>query len=82
MVKCQDQAEVDAVCDKFVADGGKANQCGWIDDKFGVYWQIIPVQLGQFMSDSDLEKSSRVTLAMLKMNKIIIADLEKAHSGI
>ncbi len=55
--------------------------CGWVKDKFGVSWQIIPNTLGELMSDPDREKAGRVMQAMLKMKKIVVADLQKAYDG-
>lgn len=55
--------------------------CGWLKDKYGLSWQIIPKQLGELMGDPDREKSGRVMQAMLKMKKIIIEDLQQAHGG-
>ena len=80
-VDCKDQAEVDYFWNKFIADGGEENQCGWLKDKYGLSWQIIPKQLGELMGGSDPEKSQRVMQAMLKMQKIIVADLQKAYEG-
>ncbi len=80
-VDCKDQAEVDELWNKLIADGGEESMCGWCKDKFGLSWQIIPKQLGEWMGDSDPEKSQRVMQAMLKMQKIIVADLKKAHEG-
>lgn len=80
-VTCADQQEVDYFWEQLTADGGEAGQCGWLKDKFGVSWQVIPSALGQLMSDPDQEKSGRVMQAMLKMNKIIVADLQKAYDG-
>jgi predicted 3-demethylubiquinone-9 3-methyltransferase (glyoxalase superfamily) len=77
-VSCEGQAEVDDLWDKFTADGGEESQCGWLKDKFGVSWQIIPSVLGELLGDKDPEKANRVMQAMLKMNKIIIADLHSA----
>ena len=74
-VDCSTQAEVDDLWNKLTADGGEESRCGWLKDKFGVSWQIIPKQLGELMGDKDPEKAQRVVQAMLKMNKIIIADL-------
>jgi predicted 3-demethylubiquinone-9 3-methyltransferase (glyoxalase superfamily) len=78
-VECADQEEVDYFWNKMTADGGEESQCGWLKDKFGVSWQIVPKQLGELLSDSDKEKAGRVMDAMLKMQKIIVADLEKAY---
>jgi predicted 3-demethylubiquinone-9 3-methyltransferase (glyoxalase superfamily) len=80
-VNCETQAEVDDLWNKLTADGGEESRCGWLKDKFGVSWQIIPKQLGELMGDKDPEKAQRVVQAMLKMNKIIIADLQKAYDG-
>jgi predicted 3-demethylubiquinone-9 3-methyltransferase (glyoxalase superfamily) len=80
-VDCETQAEVDDLWNKLTADGGEESMCGWLKDKFGVSWQIIPKQLGQLMGDPDPEKAQRVVQAMLKMQKIIVADLQKAYDG-
>lgn len=80
-VNCEDQAEVDYFWNSLTSDGGEESMCGWCKDKYGLWWQIIPRQLGELMSDPDPVKSQRVMEAMLKMQKIIIADLEKAHAG-
>lgn len=80
-VNCEDQAEVDYFWKALTADGGEESMCGWLKDKYGLSWQIIPKQLGELMGDPDPEKSKRVMDAMLKMQKIIVADLQKAHGG-
>ena len=80
-VDCKTQAEVDELWEKLIADGGEESRCGWLKDKFGVSWQIIPSALGELMGDKDPEKAQRVVQAMLKMNKIIVADLQKAYEG-
>lgn len=77
-VECADQKEVDYFWDKLSAVP-EAEQCGWVKDKFGLSWQIIPKQLGELMGTSDPSKSMRVVNAMLKMKKIIVTDLQKAH---
>ena len=79
-VNCDTQQEVDELWDKLVA-GGKPVQCGWLTDKFGVSWQIIPKALGEMMNDPDPAKSSRVVQAMMKMIKIDVAGLTKAYNG-
>lgn len=79
-VNCEDQAEVDHFWDKLSAVP-EAEQCSWCKDKFGLSWQIVPKQLGELMGDPDPEKSQRVMQAMLKMKKIVVADLQKAHAG-
>jgi predicted 3-demethylubiquinone-9 3-methyltransferase (glyoxalase superfamily) len=80
-VNCEDQAEVDHFWNALTADGGEESMCGWCKDKYGLWWQIIPQQLGELMGDPDPEKSKRVTDAMLKMQKIIVSDLQKAYDG-
>jgi predicted 3-demethylubiquinone-9 3-methyltransferase (glyoxalase superfamily) len=76
-VSCKDQAEVDAFWSKLSA-GGEEGPCGWLKDKFGVSWQIVPTVLVELLTDPDREKSQRVMQAMLKMKKIEIDDLERA----
>jgi predicted 3-demethylubiquinone-9 3-methyltransferase (glyoxalase superfamily) len=80
-VDCEDQAEVDDYWHRLTADGGEESQCGWLKDKFGLSWQIIPRRLPELMSDKDRAKADRVMQAMLKMKKIVVADLEKAAAG-
>ncbi|MEP7076649.1 MAG: VOC family protein [Acidobacteriota bacterium] len=76
-VTCETQEEIDDKYERLSA-GGRQDRCGWLIDKFGVSWQIVPPVLGQLLGDSDREKASRVMQAMLKMNKIIIQDLKDA----
>jgi predicted 3-demethylubiquinone-9 3-methyltransferase (glyoxalase superfamily) len=80
LVDCQTQEEVDDLWQKLSA-GGRPDRCGWLTDKYGLSWQIIPAALGKLMSDPDPEKSKRVMQAMLQMNKIDIKRLEQAHEG-
>jgi predicted 3-demethylubiquinone-9 3-methyltransferase (glyoxalase superfamily) len=77
-VNCQTQEEVDELWEK-LSEGGEKNRCGWLDDKFGVSWQIIPTALGKLLSDKDPEKSKRVMQAMLQMDKIDIKRLKDAY---
>jgi predicted 3-demethylubiquinone-9 3-methyltransferase (glyoxalase superfamily) len=79
-VSCETQAEVDEYWSKLTA-GGKEVQCGWLVDKFGVSWQIIPIALMKLMSDKDAKKAGRVMQAMMKMVKIDIRGLEEAAKG-
>ncbi len=79
-VSCETQAEVDDLWEK-LSEGGEQGPCGWLTDKFGVSWQIIPRQLGELLGDDDREKANRVMNAMLKMTKIEIAELEQAAAG-
>jgi predicted 3-demethylubiquinone-9 3-methyltransferase (glyoxalase superfamily) len=78
-VDCKCQEEVDYFWEKLGA-GGQDSQCGWLKDKFGLSWQIIPRQLNELMADKDPAKSARVMQAMLKMSKLDIATLQKAHA--
>jgi predicted 3-demethylubiquinone-9 3-methyltransferase (glyoxalase superfamily) len=80
-INCEDQAEVDYYWDKLVEGGGRHSQCGWLQDRFGVSWQVIPTVLMQLSGDPDRAKAQRVTNAMLKMTKINIAELEAAAKG-
>jgi predicted 3-demethylubiquinone-9 3-methyltransferase (glyoxalase superfamily) len=80
-VSCSTQAEVDALWDRFMSAGGTESKCGWLVDKFGLSWQIIPKQLLQLIGDPDPAKSQRAVQAMLGMQKIDIAALERAHKG-
>lgn len=80
-VSCHTQAEVDALWKRFIDDGGKESKCGWLVDKFGLSWQIIPKQLLELMSDPDPVKANRVVQCMLGMQKIDIAALQRAHAG-
>jgi len=77
-VECKDQQEVDYFWENLIADGGAPSQCGWLTDKFGVSWQIVPTALSQMLNDPDRERAHRVTQAMLKMTKIEIHELEEA----
>lgn len=77
-VSCETQAEVDALWDKLTANGGEPGRCGWLKDKFGVSWQIIPDMLGQLLGDPDPARAGRAMQAMLQMSKIDIAALKAA----
>jgi predicted 3-demethylubiquinone-9 3-methyltransferase (glyoxalase superfamily) len=81
-VSCEDQAEVDYYWNKLIADGGEESMCGWLKDKYGLSWQIIPKQLGELMGDADPAKAQSVTQAMLQMKKIVAADLQKAYDRV
>lgn len=78
-VNCENQKEVDELWNKHTANGGEASMCGWLKDKYGLSWQIIPKQLGELMGDPNPAKAQNVMQAMLKMQKIIVADLQKAY---
>jgi len=79
-VDCKSQAEVDELWEKFL-DGGSEDQCGWLKDKFGLSWQIVPRALPELLGDPDPEKSKRVMEAMLKMKKIDTKVLQEAYDG-
>ena len=80
-VDCDTQAEVDDYWKKLTAGGGSESQCGWLKDKYGLSWQIIPKALGAMLSDKDRTKADRALQAMLKMKKIEVAKLEAAYAG-
>ena len=81
MVDCADQAEVDRLWDALTADGGKPGPCGWLQDRYGVSWQIVPQRLSELIADPDPGRARRATQAMLQMGKIDIAELERAAAG-
>src|SRR6478672_5447672 len=81
LVDCKTQEEVNELWEKLSADGGEESMCGWLKDKYGLSWQIIPSALSEMLGDRDPEKAKRVMQAMLKMQKIVIADLQKAYDG-
>lgn len=78
-VNCETQAEVDELWARLAADGGEESQCGWLKDKYGLTWQIIPTILGNLMQDEDEAKAHRVMQALLQMKKIEIAELLRAY---
>jgi len=78
MVDCEDQSEVDDLWQK-LSDGGEEGPCGWLKDRYGLSWQIVPTVLGQMLQDRDPKKAERVMAAMLQMKKIDIAGLKKAY---
>jgi predicted 3-demethylubiquinone-9 3-methyltransferase (glyoxalase superfamily) len=79
VVLCDDQAELDRYWDALLEGGGKPQACGWLNDRFGLRWQIVPTMMDELMGDKDPVRSQRVTDAMLKMVKLDIATLEKAY---
>jgi predicted 3-demethylubiquinone-9 3-methyltransferase (glyoxalase superfamily) len=80
VVNCETQVEVDELWEK-LSGGGMKLQCGWLQDKFGVSWQIVPTALAKLMSDPDREKTGRVMQALMQMDKIDIARLQQAYQG-
>jgi predicted 3-demethylubiquinone-9 3-methyltransferase (glyoxalase superfamily) len=81
MIDCADQAEVDRLWDALLADGGKADQCGWLKDRYGVFWQIVPKALMTYIGGSDSAGAQRAMQAMLGMVKLDIEGLKRAYEG-
>jgi len=79
-IDCEDQAEVDYYWERLTADG-EESMCGWLKDRYGLSWQVIPKALGRYMGDPDREKANRVIQAMLQMQKIDVAALDRAAAG-
>lgn len=79
-IDCKTQDEIDYFWEK-LSEGGEKSQCGWLKDKFGLSWQVVPTNLLKLMQDKNTEKSGRVMQAMMKMNKLNIAELEAAYEG-
>jgi predicted 3-demethylubiquinone-9 3-methyltransferase (glyoxalase superfamily) len=80
-VGCETQQEIDEYWGKLTVDGGAPGQCGWLKDKFGLSWQIVPNALSRMLSDPDPAKSGRVMQAMLQMKKLDLSQLQKAYDG-
>lgn len=80
-VSCETQEEIDHYWEKLTAGGGQESMCGWLKDKYGLSWQIVPPVLVKMLGDKDRAKAGRVMQAMMKMKKIIIADFQKAYDG-
>jgi predicted 3-demethylubiquinone-9 3-methyltransferase (glyoxalase superfamily) len=80
VVTCADQAEVDELWDR-LSEGGEKGPCGWLKDRFGVSWQVVPSVLIELLTDTDAARSQRVMEAMLQMTRIDIAKLRQAHTG-
>ncbi|WP_395673628.1 VOC family protein [Phenylobacterium sp.] len=80
-IRCRDQAEVDDYWEKLLAGGGRESQCGWLKDRFGFNWQVVPQRLIDLIGDEDIRVVERVTAAMLKMVKLDVAALEAAARG-
>jgi predicted 3-demethylubiquinone-9 3-methyltransferase (glyoxalase superfamily) len=78
VIDCDDQAEVDRLWDALTASGGEPGPCGWLKDRFGLSWQIVPRRLDELLNDPDSERARRAMEAMLKMGKIEVAELEDA----
>jgi predicted 3-demethylubiquinone-9 3-methyltransferase (glyoxalase superfamily) len=80
-VECEDQEEVDAYWAKLTEGGGEEGPCGWLKDKYGLSWQIVPRRLTELLTDPDKERAQRAMEAMLRMKKIDVAELERAAAG-
>jgi predicted 3-demethylubiquinone-9 3-methyltransferase (glyoxalase superfamily) len=80
-VSCADQAEIDDLWEKLSADGGEPGQCGWLKDRFGLSWQIVPARMSALIGGDDPVKAGRAVQAMLQMRKLDIAALERAREG-
>ena len=78
VIECEDQAEVDRLWDALTADGGEPGPCGWLKDRFGLSWQIVPRELNELVDDPDPERGRRAMEAMLKMGKIEVEELRRA----
>jgi predicted 3-demethylubiquinone-9 3-methyltransferase (glyoxalase superfamily) len=80
VINCETQEEVDRYWEK-LSEGGRTNDCGWLKDKYGLSWQITPIQLTQMLKDKDQKKADRVMKAMMKMTKLDIKELRQAYEG-
>jgi predicted 3-demethylubiquinone-9 3-methyltransferase (glyoxalase superfamily) len=81
MVQCDDQAEIDRLWNALLADGGKEQQCGWLKDRFGMSWQIVPAKLRTLMQGGDADRTGRVMAALMQMVKLDLPALEAAYRG-
>ncbi|NIG56013.1 VOC family protein [Chitinophaga sp. Cy-1792] len=80
-IDCQTQEEIDEIWEKMTSDGGKPLSCGWVTDKFNLTWQVVPSQLTKLLQDKDPVRAGRVNEVMMKMEKLIIKDLQDAYDG-
>ena len=80
-ISCADQAETDYYWNALIADGGEPGQCGWLKDRFGLSWQVIPQQLGEYLGGSDPDGARRAMEAMLEMTKLDVEGLRRAYEG-
>jgi predicted 3-demethylubiquinone-9 3-methyltransferase (glyoxalase superfamily) len=81
-IDCEDQAEVDRYWNALIADGGEPSQCGWLKDRFGLSWQVVPKQLPEMLGGPDHEGAKRAMEAMLQMSKLDVAKLREAYEGV
>jgi predicted 3-demethylubiquinone-9 3-methyltransferase (glyoxalase superfamily) len=80
-VACETQREIDELWAKLTANGGAPSRCGWLKDRFGLSWQIVPASLGRMLGDKDATRSKRVVDAMMQMNKLDLGRLQQAYDG-
>ncbi|WP_369137770.1 VOC family protein [Modestobacter versicolor] len=81
-IDCADQAEVDRFWDRFIADGGQEGQCGWLKDRYGLSWQVVPQGMAELFADADPARAQRAVQAMLQMKKLDVAALRAAADGV
>jgi predicted 3-demethylubiquinone-9 3-methyltransferase (glyoxalase superfamily) len=81
VVNCESQDEVDDLWQKLTADGGEPGQCGWLKDRYGLSWQIVPTAMADLLTDPDPDRSQRAMQAMLKMSRLDLAELRRAADG-
>ena len=81
VIMTDDQEQTDHLWNTLTSDGGRESMCGWLKDKYGFSWQVVPKKLIQLMSDPDQEKAQKVVQAMMRMQKIVIKDLEDAYNS-
>jgi predicted 3-demethylubiquinone-9 3-methyltransferase (glyoxalase superfamily) len=81
VVNCETQNELDDLWEKLLSGGGQESQCGWLKDKYGLSWQLVPVSIEEMLRDKDPERSGRVMRAVMKMKKLDIAELQRAFRG-
>lgn len=82
LIDCKDQAEVDRYWEALTADGGEPGPCGWLKDRYGVSWQVVPHRLDELLNSDDRDGAQRAMEAMLQMGKLDVAELEAAHEGV
>lgn len=80
-IACETQNEIDTLWSKLLADGGSPSRCGWLKDKFGLSWQVVPSSLGRMLSDNDAARAGRVMNVMLQMDKLDLERLQQAYDG-
>lgn len=81
VVSCDTQEEIDRYWDALLAGGGRPSRCGWLEDRFGLSWQVIPAALGELLTDADPASAARVGAALMTMQKLDVAALQRAHRG-